>query len=244
MLQQVKLLSSRRAYEFRPDDLRLSALSIKPMQQQITQLFQFQMAVMGTPMATFGEVPATYPPGFVFDMGMWISQEQQVIPIRFLHFEQRRIVVDVAGPSSAITAIFERLQHFLSQLRASDGSPVVGSPERVLDHTVISAQFPFPLEAMIAPPLRKLFAGVMGTNTDSGEIALLSTFVLQKHPTEQTIAEVASPEESNTITFVPRAGTRPEEHIYLSSAPLDSEAHLSYLNELEASVEAWLLEPK
>jgi hypothetical protein len=241
MLKQIKLLSSRRAYEFRSDDLRLSALSIKPMQEQITQLFQFQMAVMGTPMATFGEVPATYPPGFVFDMGMWISEEKQVIPIRFLHFEQRRIVIDVAGPSSAITAIFERLRHFLSELQVSDGSPVVGEPERVLDHTVISAQFPFALEAMIAPPLRKLFANVIGANANGEETALLSTFVMQKHPTAQEIAKVASPEDSNTITLGLRAGTRPEEHIYLSSVPLDSEAHLSYLNELETGFQAWLL---
>ena len=201
MLKQVKLLSSRRAYEFRPDDLRLSVLSIKPMQEQITQLFQFQIATMGTPMATFGEVPATYPPGFVFDMGAWISEEKQVIPIRFLHFEQRRIVIDVAGPSSAITAIFERLRHFLSQLQTSDGSPAVGEPERVLDQTIISAQFPFPLDVMIAPPLRKLFARVIGANADSEGTTLLSTLVLQKYSTEQVVAKVASPEESNTITL-------------------------------------------
>jgi hypothetical protein len=236
MLEQVKLLSSRRAYEFRPDDLRLSALSVKPVQEQITQLFQFQMSVMGTPTATFGDVPATYPPGFVFDMGVWISQNKQVIPIRFLHFEQRRIVIDVAGPSFAITAIFDQLRHFLSELQAPDGSPIVGEPERVLDQTVISAQFPSPLEAMFAPPLRKLFARVIGTNAGNEEFALIPSFVIQKHLTEQAIEKVASPEDSNAITFGPRAGTRPEEHIYLSSAPLDSEEHLSYLNELEATL--------
>src|SRR5947207_15196277 len=150
MLEQVKLLTSRRAYEFRPDDLRLSALSIKPMQEQITQLFQFQTAAMAVPMATFGVVPATYPPGFVFDMGVWISEEKQLIPIRFLHFVQRRIVIDVAGPSSAITAVLEQLRHFLSELQASDGSPIVGEPEHMLDQTVYTAQFPFPLEALFA----------------------------------------------------------------------------------------------
>ena len=96
MLEQVKLLASRRAYEFRPDDLRLSTLSIKPVQEQIQRLFQFQTAVMGSPMPTFGEVPATYPPGFVFNMGTWIAEDKQIIPIRLLHFEQRQIVIDVA----------------------------------------------------------------------------------------------------------------------------------------------------
>jgi hypothetical protein len=71
---------------------------------------------MGSPIATFGEVSVTYPPGFVFAMGVWISQEKQILPIRFIHFEQRRIVIDVVGPSSAITAIFEQLRHFLSEL--------------------------------------------------------------------------------------------------------------------------------
>src|SRR2546426_8674141 len=126
MLEQVKLLTSRRAYEFRPDDLRLSTLSIKPMQEQIQQLFQFQTSAMGSPMATFGDVPATYPPGFVFDMGVWISEDKQIIPIRFLHFEQRRIVIDVAGPSSAITAIFGQLRQFLAEIQVSYGSPIVG----------------------------------------------------------------------------------------------------------------------
>lgn len=234
MPEQIKLLSSRRAYEFRPDDLRLSTLSIKPMQEQITQLFQFQTAVMGSPMATFGDVPATYPPGFVFDMGVWISEEKQIIPIRFLHFEQRRIVIDVGGPSSAITAIFEQLRRFLSELQAPDGSPIVGEPERILDHTVISVQFSFALETIFAPPLHNLFSRVI--NASSEELALTSTFVIQKQTTGQEIARVANPEDSNAFTFGPRVGTRPEEHIYLSSAPLDSEAHLSFLNELEATL--------
>jgi hypothetical protein len=234
MLEQVKLLASRRAYEFRSDDLRLSTLSIKPMQEQIQRLFQFQTAVMGSPMATFGEVPATYPPGFVFNMGMWISEEKQIIPIRLLHFEQRRIVIDVAGPSSAIAAIYENLRHFLSELQAPDGSPIVNEPERVLDYSVISAQFPFSMEAIFAPPLRKLFTKVISTNDSSEESALLSTIVIQKHPARQEIARLANPEDSHAFTFGPRVGTRPEEHIYLSGAPLDSEAHLSYLIELEA----------
>lgn len=234
MLKQVKLLASRRAYEFRPDDLRLSTLSIKPVQEQLQRLFQFQTAVMGSPMPTFGEVPATYPPGFVFNMGIWISEDKQIIPIRLLHFEQRRIVIDVAGPSSTITAIYEHLRHFLSELQAPDGSPIVGEPERALDHTVVSAKFSFSMDAVFAPPLRKLFTRVLNANSE--DLALLSTIVTQKHPAGEEITRLANPEESYALTLGPRIGTRPEEHIYLSSAPLDSEAHLSYLNELEATV--------
>src|SRR5258708_28360188 len=122
MLEQVKLLTSRRAYEFRPDDLRISMLSTKPVQEQIQQLFQFQTAMMGTPIATFGDVPVTYPPGFVFDMGVWISQDKQIIPIRFLHFEQSRIVIDVALPASAITATLVALSNFPPHIQPHNGN--------------------------------------------------------------------------------------------------------------------------
>jgi hypothetical protein len=236
MFEQVKLLASQRAYEFRPDDLRLSTLSTKPVQEQIQQLFQFQVSIMGQPMATFGEVPASYPPGFVYNEGVWFFQENQLVPIRFLHFEQSRIVIDVAGPSSAITAIFEQLRQFLSRLQAADGSPIIGEPERVLDHTVISAQFSFSREAIFAQPLRKLFAGDISANASSEELALVPTIILQKHTIGQKIAKTAVPEDSHAFTFGPRIGTRPEERIYFSSAPLDSDAHLAYLTELDAAL--------
>lgn len=236
MLKEIKIVTSRRAYEFRPDDLRLSALCIKPVQEQIQNLFQFQSGIMGTPMGTFGEVPVTYPPGLVFNMGILLTPDEQLVPIRLLHFEQRRVVIDVAGTSSALTPIFERLQQFLADLHAPDGSPVIGEPERVLDYSVIIAQFPFSLDAMFASPLRKLFAKVISAKGSSEELAMASTFVMQMNPVGQEMARIASPEDSFAFTFGPRLGTKPEERIYLSCAPLDSDAHLSYLNELEASL--------
>lgn len=236
MLEEIKIITSRRAYEFHSDDLRLSALCIKPVQEQIQNLFQFQSGILGIPMPTFGEVPATYPPGFVFNMGVLLTLDEQLVPIRFLHFEQRRIVIDVAGTSSALTPIFERLQQFLSGLRAPDGSPVIGEPERVLDYSIITAKFPFSLEAMLAPPFRKLLERVTDAKGSSKDLAMGSTFVTQMHPVGQEIAKVASPEDSAAFTFAQRVGTRPEERIYLSCAPLDSEAHLSYLNELEEAL--------
>lgn len=236
MLEQIKLLSSRRAYEFRPDDLRLSALSIKPMQEQIQQLFQFQSSAMGTPIATFGDVPITYPPGFAFDMGTWITQDAHVVPIRLLHFEQRRIVIDVSGPSSAIAGIYEQLLHFLSEVRTPDGSPIIGEPEQILDYSVISVQFPFSLEVLFAPSLRKLVNKVIDGTTNADDSAFTPILVIQKQMVGQEITKLAAPEDSGAFTLGPRVGTKPEDHVYLSSAPLDSEAHLSYLNELEADI--------
>jgi hypothetical protein len=238
MLEQIKILTSRRAYEFHADDLRLSTLSLKPVQDQIQQLFQFQATIMGQPMPTFGEVPATYPPGMVFDMGTLVSPNEQLIPIRFLHFEQRRIVIDVAGPSSAITTIFERLQQFLSGLQAADGSPVIGTSQRTLDYSEITAQFPFSLESLLALPLRKFFSKAVNASAENNRLVLLPTFAAQSYSDNQEIAAAATPGDPYAFTFVSRPGTKPEEHIYLSAAPLDSETHLSSLNELESSLDS------
>ena len=239
MLEQIKVLTSRRAYEFRMDDLRLSALSTKPVQEQVQQLFQFQAAIMGTPSNTFGDVPVTYPPGFVFDMGAWISPEdQQLVPIRFLHFEQRRIVIDVAGASSALAPIFERLHMFFSELHAPDGSPVIGEPERVLDYSEITAQYPFSLATLIAPPFQELLNATFnkGSKKEQRERMMVPTFSVQYSPTHQELAALPSASNVHALTFAQRAGTRPEECIYFSGAPLDSDTHLQYLNKLVSAL--------
>jgi hypothetical protein len=237
MPENVKVLASRRAYEFHADDLRLSTLSMKPVQAQIQQLFQFQTTVMGQPLSTFGDVPPTYPPGVVFDMGAWPTPEGQLIPIRFLHFEQYRVVVDVAGPSSIITAIFDRLQRFLSELQAADGSPVIGKPEHLLDYSEITAHFSFPLEALIAPSLWNLFAKVAKKDAQDSGFSVIPMLVMQTALDNNNITALAGPSDPHAFTFALRAGTRPDEHIYLSSAPLDSDAHLAYLNELESCLQ-------
>lgn len=234
MLEQMKILTSRRAYEFRQDEFRLSVLSTRPVQRQFQELFRFQAAAMGTPSSTFGDVPATYPPGFVFDMGVWISPDEQLVPIRFVHFEQRRIVIDVAGPSSAITAIYNRIKEFFSNLHAPDGTPVIGELERTLDYSEITAHFPFSLDALLAEPFRTLLKNVLSEDSTQDSI-MLPTFSAQVYPINQELADVPPLNDVRSLSFSLRAGTRPHQHIYLSTTPLDSEIHLRYLQQLEAT---------
>jgi len=234
MPEQVKILTSRRAYEFGPDALRLTMLSIQAVQLQIQQLFGFQSTVIGTPMATFGEVPATYPPGVVFNLAGWIHREEYIVPIRFIHFEQNRIVIDAAGPSAAIDGIAERLFQFLSGLRAPDGTPVVGEPERILDYSEISAHFSHPLDAIFPKPLRRLLSKTMSISVDNTSKVIIPTVSVRAFPKDEKVPVIPSATDPHAFTFALRSGTRPDEFIFYSGAPLDSETHLNYLNELEA----------
>jgi len=235
MLEQVKIITSRRAYEFSPDSIRLSTLSIQPIQQQIQQLFGLQSSTIGTPITTFGTVPSTFPPGIVFNIGAWIHQEQHIVPIRFLHFEQNRIVIDVAGPTGAIDGIADRLFHFLSSLQAADGSPVVGEPERVLEYSEITAQFPYELDSMLSKPLQKLLSKTMNIGSGDKARTIIPTIAIQAFPTDEVLPSVPGANDPHAFTFALRSGTRPDQHIYYSGAPLGSEMHLNYLNELEAA---------
>lgn len=233
MPEQVKIITSRRAYEFSADSIRLSSLSIQPIQQPIQQLFSFQSSVIGSPLPTFGAVPATYPPGIVFNLGVWIHQEEHIVPIRFIHFEQNRIVIDVAGPTGAIDGIADRLFNFLSGLKAADGTPVVGEPERVLNFSEITAQFSYSLDAVFPRPLRKLLSKIMDIDVGKKSKEIIPTVAFQVFSMNEVISAVPTPNDAHTFTLALRSGTRPDEHIYYSGAPLDSDAHLSYLNELE-----------
>jgi hypothetical protein len=234
MLEQIKILSSRRAYEFRQDDIRLTTLSTKLVQRQFQELFQFQTSAMGAPAPTFGDVPSTYPPGFVFDMGVWLTPDEQLVPVRFLHFEQRRIVIDVAGPSSAITGIFERVKQFFANLSAPDGSPVIGEPERILDYSEITARYSFTLDALVPAPFRKIITESLPESSNANGM-MIPTLSVQFYPSDQELDGVPSVGDVRALTFTLRSGTQPQDHIYFSGAPLDSEAHLRYLNELDAA---------
>jgi len=233
VLKNIKILTSRKGYEFAPDDLRLSMISTKPIMEHIQQLFQFQIATIGSPMETFGNVPQTFPPGVIFDHGVGISLEKEIIPIRFLHFEPQRIVIDVAGKSFDVDEIFHKIIRAFDEIHAPDGSPVIGKPERVLNYSEISAQFSFSLDVLVAPPLRKLLRKTIAASDNEKDSLLIPSLSLGSFSSTQKFGNPPGINDSHSFTLTVRAGTQPRERIYFSGAPLNSEAHLTCLNELE-----------
>ena len=189
-------------------------------------------------MQTFGTVPSTYPPGVVFNLGAWVHKETQIVPICFLHFEQNRIVIDVAGPTDAIDSIADRLFHFLSGLLAADGTPVAGEPERVLEYSEITAQFSYPLDAIFARPFRKVLSKTMGLEGGEKSMTMIPLVSIQAFPSDEVLPAVPGANDPRAFTFTLRSGSRPEEHIYFSGAPLRSEAHIAYLDELATSLKS------
>lgn len=230
MPEQIKVLSSRRAYEFGADNLRLTILSAQQVQQQLLHTFRFQAAQTGTPPETFGTVPQTAPPGLVFALGEWTAHEGEVLPIRVLAFEPRRIVVDVAGPSSSMDTFYEALVHVLNSVPTPDGSLVVGTPNAILDYSEITAHLSFAPDAGLVPGLNALMAKALGADASAVSIPI---YTAQLHTGDEEFPG-AKNLSKGFLQFTLRAGTKVEDNIYFSGAPLSSGAHIAYLGELEA----------
>jgi hypothetical protein len=181
----------------------------------------------------FGPVPASLPPPLVFTSGVWAETDGQAVPIRLLQIEQRRIVVDVAGPSSAIDGVFGRLQQLVASVSSPDGSPALGEPIDALDYSEITGHFSVPIEAGFAPGLGDLLASSLARGGQQREVALVPSFMVQVQAPGEEYPGLTLP-NPHVVQFQVRAGTRPEERIYFSAAPLDTDRHFKYIEGIEA----------
>lgn len=236
MPQDVRILSARRAFEFAVDELRITMLSLPAVIAQIQQLFQFQAAQVGTPPETFGPIPATFPPGLVFAQGQFIAEDQQLVFIRTLAIEPRRIVIDVSAPSSTIDPIASLFMQVAASIQSPDGSPVIGQPQRVLDHSEVAFDWSATaLQSAYSPALWELIGSHITVPSGIDHVQVVPTMSFYLQP-----AEADFPGATNTghglLQLAPRAGTKPAEGHYFSRAPLPSEAHIAYLEALDRSL--------
>jgi hypothetical protein len=231
-MDKVTTLTARRAYEFRPDDLRLSVLSVAQVHQQIQQFFTFQIGAVGAPQQTFGTVPRTMPPGVVLDFGTTQTPGNVPIPMRFMHFEPRRIVIDVAGPSSAIDWTYEQLLRILAEVESADDLPIVGEPETVRDYSEIVAHFDFDFEDLVSGPLLDL---ARETFDESGRsvMPLNLKFRAVAPDEEADPGKIAMGAFSQGNALELRAGTRPQDRTFYSVAEMPTDRHLAWLEVLD-----------
>lgn len=223
MTEEVKLITARRAYEFRPNELRLSMLSLEGIRERIQQIFSFDTADVRTPPPTFGSVQFTMPPGVVFSTGGVQVPENMPVPIRFMHFEPARIVIDVAGPSSAIDYVFERVQTMLAEVHAPDGSSIIGGPWRVLDYSEISAKLAFGLDKLFSESLHEHASGLFGENRKAFPAGI--RFLSTDGPGGSELPDL--------YTLEIRDANQIEDRIYISSADLATDQHLAWVEALE-----------
>ena len=229
---ETKIISARRGYEFRLDDLRLTMLCTEPVIRHIANSLQFKAAAVATPPAIFGPVQNTMPAGVVFQVGMWLLPDSQIVPIRFLNIEPQRIVIDVAGPSVALDGIYGSIRDAVSPITAPDGSPIIGEPVRVLEYSELSIQMAKPLESILAPGVRKLIAQNIPQADWGEDMVLAPSLQLRSLRSDQEFNGDITPGDGHTFTLSLRASTTPDQHTLFSSAPLDTDRHITFAHAL------------
>lgn len=230
MIHQTRLIVVRRAYEFGPDDLRLTMLSAQTIQERIKTAFGFAAAVVGTPMPTVGPVQQTIPPGVVFDVGAWEGPQGRIVPIRFLHIEPTRIVIDVSGTSDDVTSIYTQLQHILADVPSPDGSPIIGTSRREVDYSEITVRTSWSPRVLMPTPFYRVVDQALGPG--DGRFAPIPSvrIRLQDLQVDYAGSQSGTPD---ILHLELRAGTPVSDQVYWSAAPLGSERHLAYLQALD-----------
>jgi len=217
MPEQVRILASRRAYEFLPESLRLTMLLVPLVAQQIQATLGFHNAVIGTPLETFGPIAATFPPGFVFNNGVYSRPDGQAVPIRFLHFEPTRIVCDIAGPSEGLDHVFQTLRAIFGSTTAADGTSIMEEAARILDFSEITSVLSFDVEQILPPGWHALVGETIAKGT-----LLLPTLYLRGYAPHELGERLTSLADHHAWRLELRPGTQPVERAYRSSAPLSS----------------------
>jgi hypothetical protein len=167
----------------------------------------------------------------VFDYGRAPFPEGAVTPIRFIHFEPQRIVIDVAGPSAAITPIFDHLKKLVADVKMPDGGEVIGEPTDVRDYSEVTVRVGIPPERVLAPGIAVFFREQFDMHGDHRDLFLVPRLAMQVLPGGQ---EYRRPDDGDVSTFrlELRTGTQVEDLIFFSGAPLDSVSHARYLEQL------------
>jgi len=151
-----------------------------------------------------------------------------VIPIRGLYVDALRLVVDVAAPSEVIDDVYAAIEGALSEFQAPDGAPLLGTPVGFADQSELSFAADLPATALHSSWLAELYeAQLPGRPLRVG---------LQVRPLDADTS--AAPIPGTTYTLDLRTGSRPDQHLWFSSAPLDSAGHVAYVEQLVGRLSA------
>jgi hypothetical protein len=231
-VEDILILSARRAYDFHVDDIRLSLLSNRAVIQHIQDAFAFEVAAAAEPPETFGPVQDTMPPGLVFHLGLAPFPSGSATPVRYIHIEAQRIVIDISGSSDIIDSTFAMLMELIGTIETSEGDPAVGTPYGIRDYSDIRFRGAFHSGALAPPGVLEALASSM-SNQRAEPSELIPSMLIRLSPPGEPYLGGGTP-TFDSLRLENRAGTTPEENIYVSAAPLRTQNHLSFLERIEA----------
>lgn len=222
----VTVVSSRRSYEFKFDDLRLTVLSTPSNREALRALLRCDSVAVTQPPPTLFPVTATIPPGLVFSSGEWMIDSGEQFPIRYVHIEPTRIVIDVAGPSEVIDQVFEAIVRWAATLHLHDGHRAVAEPYAAHDQSEISTLIGIRASDLLQPWVAKALTVARPAESKRVHYDIAPTYMVRFVPREAEFQPGPAPPE---FVLEHRSSTRLDEGRLFSIASLDSGRHVRLL---------------
>lgn len=226
MLREVKVISASRAYAYDPDAIRLTMLVTSHVAGTIAKAFEFKDLELKAPLALFSRPKRTDPPGLVFTNGSSTRDDGRIVPVRSLSFSSDEITIVVAAPSACIDEVFERLMNLVASFDSPDGSRVIERFDAFQETSSISFRDDTFGKNLPMPALRSAAASASGYEWDSS-VPFSMDFWFRPGGTP-----LEGPTPAHKFTLAARMRRSGELDTFRSIAPLPSERHIEYLEDV------------
>jgi len=173
---------------------------------------------------------------YVFQDGI-LEYQGTKIPIIWLGFNDRRIVIQVQGDSSAAGAAYSSVRAQLAKL-----SPDYQDPEPLLfsEETSCYARLDFAWPALLSPVLvEQVTRKINDLSTEETELAVKGMtlrFTLGTMRKDSLLNDYGVTIFDQTVAIEPKVSVPLSEQMYFTYSPCDSDTHLGLVAELEASL--------
>lgn len=180
--------------------------------------------------------PNAEQPVIVFRFGT-LEIDKREISLPRLHIEPRKIVLDVEGTSSDAAAAYEAVVEELATL-ADATSDRFMEPVLQAYETVVVSQLNFQATQLINPVLTEVANGMLQDAQAHGSATAVLTpssvrFEVDYLMEDRVLSQYRIALNRKELTIGPRKGYPLTEQIYESQAPVDLDAHLEMLQNLE-----------
>jgi hypothetical protein len=233
-MRDVSILGARRSYEFAPEQIQLDLLSNAFALEHLKQAFGFDYGAIVQPSETFGPVPSSVPPGLAFYYGVVQFPEAALTPVRFVHIEPERLVLEVAGDSQVLDEVMRVLMERIDMIENVSGTPILGEEVRIQEQSEIRFRGSFAPSALAPPVVQDSISAVLSRYVKSN-LSLAPALTIR--PVD--FARPYGPEShhpSKSFVLELESGFPPEERIYNSVAPLNTVDHLALLHQIDAAL--------
>ncbi len=182
------------------------------------------------------ETDAVGNPIITFSLGSFSNKSGEFL-FKKLVIEERKLIINVEGPSSNADTIFSEIKLIFSELAGKSGEDYLKPIVRAVDSECV-AQLNFHAEKLIAPDfLEFVKENVLDAATNELSVPKISpeliVFRIEYPLSNDELYDYRVTLSRKEFILSPRQGFPLEERMFASKAPVDTDTHLKLLEGIE-----------